>query len=95
MGASPADLLEINMPLGNKLYPATVCGRCRKSWGTDQRIVHPNGRKEMQLNWHCYCARGFKESEENCWAVSALQGQRHSWLLEEFISGPAASHSVH
>lgn len=69
MGASPADLLEINMPLGNKLYPATVCGRCRKSWGTDQRIVHPNGRKEMQLNWHCYCARGFKESEENCWAV--------------------------
>lgn len=26
---------------------------------------------------------------------SALQGQRHSWLLEEFISGLAVSHSVY
>lgn len=87
--------------LGNKLYPATGCGRwwhfigCRKTWRTDQKTVHPNWRKELHLNRHCCCARGFKDSKRIVGLFSALQGQRHSWLLEEFISGLAVSHSVY
>lgn len=62
--------------LGNKLFPATGCGEwhqfigCIKTWGTDQMIVHQNWKQEeMQFNWHYYCARGFKDSKENCWPV--------------------------
>lgn len=47
----------------------TSVHRMHKDSG-NQMIVHQNWKEEeMQFNWNYYCARGFKDSKENCWSV--------------------------
>lgn len=64
MGASYADTLEISSVLLQCVEDAERLGELTKGL-----CIQMGEKKEMQLNWHCCCARGFKDRDENCWSV--------------------------